>query len=87
MLVLSRQSNESISIGGNVEITVLAIKGRTVKIGITAPSDIPVHRSEIMIRLAADALKNNQDVEAVLSTRDSRTRSIDTDCSRLDLAR
>ena len=47
MLVLSRQRNESIMIGDDVEITIVDVRGDKVRLGITAPADIPVHRKEI----------------------------------------
>lgn len=47
MLVLSRKPNESIIIGDNVEIKIVEVRGEQVKLGITAPRDIPVHRKEI----------------------------------------
>lgn len=47
MLVLSRKPNESIMIGDNVEVKIVEVKGDYVKLGITAPKSIPVHRKEI----------------------------------------
>jgi carbon storage regulator len=47
MLVLSRQKDESIMIGDNVEIIIVDVRGDKVRLGITAPKDIPVHRREI----------------------------------------
>lgn len=47
MLVLSRRSGESIIINDNVEVKIVEIKGDYVKVGITAPRSIPVHRKEI----------------------------------------
>ncbi len=47
MLVLSRQRDETIMIGDDVEITIVDIRGDKVRIGITAPSHIPVHRKEV----------------------------------------
>jgi carbon storage regulator len=47
MLVLSRQKDESIMIGDNVEITIVDVRGDKVRLGITAPKEIPVHRLEI----------------------------------------
>jgi carbon storage regulator len=47
MLVLSRQKDESIMIGDNVEITVVDVRGDKVRLGIAAPKDIPVHRKEV----------------------------------------
>lgn len=47
MLVLSRKTNESIIIGENIEVKVLAIEGEQVKLGIVAPKSVKVHRSEV----------------------------------------
>jgi carbon storage regulator len=47
MLVLSRQRDESIMIGDDVEITIVDVRGDKVRLGITAPKNIPVHRREI----------------------------------------
>ena len=47
MLVLSRQRDESIMIGDDVEITIVDVRGDKVRLGITAPKCIPVHRREI----------------------------------------
>ena len=47
MLVLSRQKDESIVIGDDIEITVVDIRGDKVRLGIAAPSEIPVHRKEV----------------------------------------
>ena len=47
MLVLSRKHGEAITIGNDITITVLVVQGSRVKIGITAPAEVPVHRQEI----------------------------------------
>ena len=47
MLVLSRQKDESIMVGDNVEITIVDVRGVKVRLGITAPKEIPVHRREV----------------------------------------
>ena len=47
MLVLSRQKDESIMIGDDVEITIVDVRGDKVRLGITAPKEIPVHRREV----------------------------------------
>lgn len=47
MLVLSRQKDESIMIGDDVEIIIVDVRGDKVRLGITAPKCIPVHRREI----------------------------------------
>ena len=47
MLVLSRQRDESIVIGDNVQVTIVDIRGDKVRLGIVAPNDISVHRKEV----------------------------------------
>ena len=47
MLVLSRQKDQTIMIGDNIEITVVDIRGDKVRLGISAPAKIPVHRKEV----------------------------------------
>lgn len=47
MLVLSRHRDESIIIGDNIVITVVDVRGDKVRLGIDAPTDIPVHRQEV----------------------------------------
>lgn len=53
MLVLSRKKNESIMIGDQVEVQILAVEGDQVKIGIVAPRDIKVHRTEVFEAIKA----------------------------------
>jgi len=47
MLVLSRQKDESIMIGDNIEITIIDVCGDKVRLGITAPREVSVHRKEV----------------------------------------
>lgn len=53
MLVLSRKKNESIMIGDQIEVQILAIEGDQVKIGIVAPKRIKVHRAEVFASIKA----------------------------------
>lgn len=48
MLLLTRKRRQSILIGDGIEVTVLSIEGGKVQLGIQAPANIPVHRSEIV---------------------------------------
>ena len=50
MLALSRKKNEALIINNNIEITILDIKGDQVKLGITAPREIPVYRKEVYLQ-------------------------------------
>lgn len=56
MLVLSRHKNESIRIGDDITIVVVDIRGDKVRLGIEAPKDVPVHRSEVY-----DAIQRDRD--------------------------
>lgn len=51
MLALSRKKHEAIVINNDIEITILEIKGDQVKIGITAPKEVPVYRKEIYLQI------------------------------------
>ncbi len=59
MLILSRRTGETICIGDGIDITVLEVKGNQVRLGITAPKEVSVHREEIAerIRLASSILR------------------------------
>jgi len=50
MLVLSRKKDESIMIGDQIEIKILAVEGDQIKLGIVAPKTVKVHRSEVWIK-------------------------------------
>jgi len=54
MLILTRHPSEAILIGPDVIVTVLAIRGAQVRLGISAPKDIPVHREEIAERISRE---------------------------------
>ena len=57
MLVLSRQRDETIMIGDDVEITVVDIRGDKVRLGIQAPTEIPVHRQEVYEAIQRENLR------------------------------
>jgi carbon storage regulator len=57
VLVLSRKLEESIMIGDEIEIKVIAVHGETVKLGITAPRTIPVHRKEVYEEIEKENLR------------------------------
>ncbi|MCH7884173.1 MAG: carbon storage regulator CsrA [Planctomycetes bacterium] len=65
MLVLSRQRDETIMIGDDVQITVVDIRGDKVRLGITAPRHIQVHRKEVY-----DAIKRENEQAAKLRQQD-----------------
>ncbi len=51
MLILTRRPNETLTIGTDITVTVLGIKGNQVRIGVKAPKDVAVHREEIFERI------------------------------------
>lgn len=59
MLILSRRRDESIMIGEDIEVKILGIYGSQIRIGIRAPSEMPVHRLEV-----AERIKEEQQREA-----------------------
>lgn len=65
MLVLSRQRDETIMIGDDIELTVVDIRGDKVRIGIKAPPEVPVHRKEVY-----DAIKRENEQAATLGRAD-----------------
>lgn len=54
MLILTRRVGETLMIGESVTVTVLAVKGNQVRVGITAPKDVAVHREEIFQKIRHD---------------------------------
>lgn len=54
MLILTRKKGETIQIGSDIEITVTAIQGEQVKLGITAPKHVEIHRKEVWLDIQAE---------------------------------
>ena len=51
MLALSRKKNEALIINNNIEVTILEVKGDQVKIGISAPKEVPIYRKEVYMQI------------------------------------
>ncbi len=64
MLALSRKKNEAIIINNNIEITVLDIRGDQIKLGISAPKEIPIYRKEVYIQIQNEN-KESTDVAGI----------------------
>jgi carbon storage regulator len=54
MLVLTRKTNQSIMIGDDIEVSVLAVMGEKVRIGIQAPRSVPVFRKEVYLEIQSE---------------------------------
>jgi carbon storage regulator len=68
VLVLTRKSNQSIMIGDDIEISVLAVMGEKVRIGIEAPRSVPVFRREVYVEIQEDqdTADEREDVDRAL---------------------
>ena len=64
MLALSRKKGEAIVINNNIEISVLEVKGDQVKIGISAPKEVPIYRKEVYVQIQ-EANKEAADVSGL----------------------
>ncbi|MCI5919969.1 MAG: carbon storage regulator CsrA [Roseburia sp.] len=68
MLALTRKKGESLVINNNIEITVLEIRGDQIKIGISAPKEVPIYRKEVYVQIQKEneeAMKNLADPETL----------------------
>ncbi|MDR3709920.1 MAG: carbon storage regulator CsrA [Capsulimonadaceae bacterium] len=72
MLVLSRRVNQSIKIGDDIEIMIIEVRGDQVRVGVSAPRDVAVHRKEVYLQIqqenvkAAEAFVSGDDLSAAL---------------------
>ena len=81
MLALTRKKGEALVINNNIEITVLEIRGDQIKIGISAPKDVPIYRKEVYLQIqqeneaaisadGLDALNNLWDLKRMIPERE-----------------
>jgi carbon storage regulator len=75
MLVLTRKSNQSIMIGDDIEVSVLAIMGEKVRIGIQAPRDVPVFRREVYLEIQEESAAEGAREEVDAALRDIGSES------------
>ena len=69
MLALTRKKGESLVINNNIEVTVLEIRGDQVKIGISAPKDVPIYRKEVYLQIQEET-KEAMNVEGAVIWKD-----------------
>ena len=60
MLILSRRMGQSLQIAENIKVTVLAVRGYSVSVGIEAPRSVPVHRSEVHARIQVEVATDTE---------------------------
>jgi carbon storage regulator len=60
MLILTRRLNETLNIGTEITVTVLAVKGNQVRIGVNAPRNVAVHREEVFEKIRAERVDEAQ---------------------------
>lgn len=67
MLALTRKKGEALIVNNNVEITILEVRGDQVKVGISAPKDVPIYRKEVYLQIqeANQAAANEGAMEAL----------------------
>ena len=66
MLVLTRRTKQSIMIGDDIELSVLSVSGEKVRIGIEAPDDVAIFRTEVYERIAGERADDNvRDLDSV----------------------
>lgn len=67
MLALTRKKGEALMVNNNVEITILEVRGDQVKIGISAPKDVPIYRKEVYLQIQEEnkASFNPEGLEAL----------------------
>jgi carbon storage regulator len=71
MLVLTRKTNQSIMIGDDVEVTVLAVSRDKIRLGISAPRDVPVFRKEVYVSIKGEDVSSDEQPEAVADELDA----------------
>ena len=69
MLALSRKKGEALVINNNIEVTILEIKGEQVKLGISAPKEVPVYRKEVYVQIQ-EANKESANIDGMQALKD-----------------
>ena len=82
MLVLTRKSNQSIMIGDDIEVSVLAIMGEKVRIGIEAPRSVPVFRKEVYLEI-----QQEREASRASAPRPRAPKPGSAGCARMTLTR
>jgi len=78
MLVLTRKTSESIMIGDDVEVSILSVAGDKVRVGIQAPRDIPVFRTEVYLEIQEERVTGDRG--------DEPRKGVDVDRALQDLS-
>jgi carbon storage regulator len=74
MLVLTRKTNQSIMIGDDIEVSVLAVSRDKIRLGITAPRDVPVFRKEVYVSIKGENAGSEDEAGAVADALDGLSK-------------
>jgi len=66
LLILTRKLGESITIGDDIKVSILGVRGRQVRLGIDAPNNVVVHREEIYVKIQAENRKASKSIKGDL---------------------
>lgn len=77
MLILTRKEGESLRLGDDITVTVVSVKGGNVRLGVSAPRDVAIHREEVYVRVAAE--RETAGPEAGDSVSGPKTKPADTE--------
>ncbi|MBM0105836.1 carbon storage regulator CsrA [Steroidobacter sp. S1-65] len=82
MLVLNRRIGEAVMIADDITVTVLGVKGTQVRLGLAAPSTVPIHREEIFKRIQREQASRRSSSSAATGRKDLTAKITRTPCNR-----
>ena len=85
MLILTRKLGECIQIGDDIQVRIIDVKGKQVRIGIEAPSKMPIHREEIYLKILEEnrqaASKGIQNIRGISAELKQKSQSLESDAA------
>lgn len=91
MLILTRKLGESVTIGDDIKITVLGVRGRQVRLGIIAPQKVTIHREEIYFKIQEEnkraVIATEEDLARIASMIREERRALSNESAQMDSSR